>query len=873
MQNLPIYLLIALFLAVLGLTLRRRNKSGFRHYRAYLLMLLPALLLPLLGAAIGARYLPRHELVIRGYKVPLQTGTQKLYIGSDPRDQLVLHHRSRDRENIEPGLIELEFLGNRQCRITQTVPDSPNVVSIDGLPLRTLELQPGQIHRITFAAFDHRDDDQHTLFLDLPKVRSIAGDIVLAKPRFRFRGVSFVKGFSHDSWLLPNFAMNSGELRHLAYRGRVFHKGLDSPTGNILRQAALLRRGTKYYLVANDAQIRLNGQDFPNSIVVDHNADLTFESLQLGGNRFASRMRLIQPKDQATHAYFELDPKYQRRLKLPPVEVADRICLAANPSAYTQAYDILDDQFPTRGTVISREDQRFVFRGEALQPDRNYTCGKVVFSLESVRMGHLMAPALYGLLFLLSALFVPPTLVRRVPLLGPLVATAIFLSALRQLFAFRAWLGPPYNVNVFLDSAAAPYLFVLCVVALTSRAPFFELFTSLFVHLRNLLLPNRTRPVPLARDRDGATATLALLLYGVILYALFARYLDAGFLLAVAFFVLISALLGPLGALERHLSARPVVGDARSRYQPVLGMVALFVLAALAAPLMGGHEIIPILPGRIRPDIFIQVILLLITAYLAGIWEREKRNRVVPLLAVLIIYSGMVGLPFFQGVLASDMGFFLVVVCPLVTVLLMASWTLDRRIPLLVGFSVVVLLGLILFFQFYQYPLDGVSAQRLAFWLDKPRLRSEHFFEYQAQIPILWSSSQGWFGGGYFQGDWYPALRGTAVNDNVAAVFVQGELGGIGTILTMFLYVGLCLAGLLFVRDARERVGGFRIWLVTGIALTFVWTATAMFLQNLGWMPLTGKNLPFLGLDSLNDTIRYGLLTGLMARYMREVEE
>ncbi len=873
MQNLPIYLLIALFLAVLAWTLLRRNQVGFKLYRAYLWSLLPALFLPVLGAFIAARYLPRHELVIRGYKVPLQTGTQKLYIGSDPRDQLVIHHRSRDRENIEPGLLELTFLGNRQCRITQTVPDSKNVVSIDGLPLRTLELEPGKIHRITFAAFDYRDDEEHTLFLDLPKPRRVVGDTVLAKPVFRFRGEHFSKGFSQSAKILPNFGMNSGELRHLAFRDRVFHKGLDSPSGSILRQAALLRRGSTYYLVANDAQIRLNGQDFPNSLVVDHNADLTLESLQLGGNRFASRMRLIQPTAGASHVCFELDSKYQRRLKLPSVAVADRICLAANPSAYSQAYDILDDQFPTRGAIISREDQRFVFRGEMLVPDQNYSCGKVVFSLESVRLGKLMAPALYGLLFLLSALFVPPSLVRRVPLLGPLVATAIFLGALRQLFAFRAWLGPPYNLNVFLDSAAAPYLFVLCVVVLCSRAPFFQLFATGIGYVRNLLLPNRTRPLTRSSDGDGATATLALLVYGIVLYLLFARYLDAGFLLAVVFFLLISALLPYLGRLERYLSAHPVVGHARQRYRPVLSMVALFALAALAAPLMGGHEIIPILPGRIRPDIFIQVILLLITAYLAGIWEREKRNQVVPLLAVIAIYAVMVGLPFFQGVLASDMGFFLVVVCPLVTVLLMASWTLDRRIPLLVWTSIAVIVALVLFFKFYQFPLDGVSAQRLAFWLDKPRLRSEHFFDYQAQIPILWSSSQGWFGGGFFEGDWYPALRGTAVNDNVAAVFVQGELGGIGTILIMLLYAALCTIGLLFVRDARERVGGFRIWLVTGIALTFVWTATAMFLQNLGWMPLTGKNLPFLGLDSLNDTIRYGLLTGLMARYMREVEE
>jgi cell division protein FtsW (lipid II flippase) len=210
-----------------------------------------------------------------------------------------------------------------------------------------------------------------------------------------------------------------------------------------------------------------------------------------------------------------------------------------------------------------------------------------------------------------------------------------------------------------------------------------------------------------------------------------------------------------------------------------------------------------------------------------------------------------------------------VILVPLLVMLTVSSWVLEPKIRFLLGAGLVLALLTPVLFRALTLPLDDTWAQRVAFWVDRDRLQAEQFFKYQAQVPILWAGSQGWFGGGFFDGDWYTDLENTAVNDNVASVFIQGELGGVGSILVMLIYVVLVGAALLFIRDHRRELGGFRLWVIFGVAMMFLWTAAAMFLQNLGHLPLTGKNLPLLGLDSKNDVLRYGLLLGLMLRYMR----
>ena len=69
------------------------------------------------------------------------------------------------------------------------------------------------------------------------------------------------------------------------------------------------------------------------------------------------------------------------------------------------------------------------------------------------------------------------------------------------------------------------------------------------------------------------------------------------------------------------------------------------------------------------------------------------------------------------------------------------------------------------------------------------------------------------------------------------------------------------------------RGAKFRMWVVFGIACMIFWTAFYMITANLGYVPLTGKNLPLLGLDSKNDVLRYGLLIGFAIRYIEQMRE
>ncbi|MDJ0840691.1 MAG: hypothetical protein QNK37_29540 [Acidobacteriota bacterium] len=873
--NLLLYSVILLFLGLLARALLRRHRDEARR-RQYLLLLVPSFMLVPLGFYLGYRGKPDHELVIHGYRVPLDRDNRKIYVGSDALDDLNLHHRIKDTESIAPGLLELDFEpGTKQVTITQTAKDTKNIVSVNGRPLRARKLETGRTHRISFGAFNYSQKPADVLEVEIPYLKNL-GLVTLAAPVFRFRGQVFDKGFSHEiGWFLsrylPSIAVRPGAERHLAWKSRIIHRALDGTGGSLLGQAALIRYGNDYWLAANDADLQMDGAPFPNGVRINGSCTLEIESLQLGKNRGSYRFKLIPPVEGKGHVYFELIEK--RHIPLPDIDVAKRLCLSRFPSAYSGTYDVLDDRFPMGGMVITREGSRFLFRGEALKPGRPYSSGKAVFTIEKAPRDQAFFLAGFALLFLASALFFPPGVLERVPLTGPVMAVGVFLHALRLILGFRAWQGDPYNENVFLDSLAAPYFFCLAVIVLVSRYSSVDLFKTLVLRLRNFMFPRKRKPLPATSDSECGTVTLAVIIYGVVLQMLFPDRLGMDFLFVIAFFALVSLSLQWLAVWERRFDRRPGNAGGFARYAPLYSLMVLLVLAMVAAPLLGGREIIPFLPGRPRPDIFIQVALLVMVAYQAGMWERERRFRVAGLLAILGVYVVVFILPLLQGAIARDMGFFVVAALPLLVMLLIASWSLDQRLKSLFAVSLMLVAALPFIFKMYDLPLDNVAAQRVAFWIDKPRLRSEHFFDYQAQVPILWSSAQGPFGGGYFEGDWYPALDNTSVNDNVAAVFIQGELGGFGSILIIALYGALALCGILFIRDERENIGGYRVWVIYGVALVFIWTAAIMFLQNFGYLPLTGKNLPLLGLDTKNDVIRYGLLMGLMLRYMRLFKE
>lgn len=874
--NLPIYLICIAYLGAAGYLvlypalLKRRARSVF------FALSLPSFLMVAIAVIIGYRGKPDHELVIHGYRVDLPENGQSIYVGSDPADDLYIHHRLKDQEAIAPGLLEINARGtDGVMNIAQVVGDTRNVISLNGKPMRSHKLELGTKHQIQFGAFEYSRAPKDVLRLEIPGERNL-GPVSLATPEFEFRGVQYQEGFSHQiGWflspLLPNLALKENRPRHLAWNDRIRHSELNPTSESLLRQASLIKKKDGWYLAANDADIQLDGRPFPTEYEVRGSAKVSIESHQLGSGRKTFSFRVYPPTNQEPSIFFELTKK--RRISLPGVDVADRICLTRSSSGYSAAYDILDDRFPKAGMIISREGERFVFRGQALELNKTYRCGQVLFTLERPPRSEAYVLILFAYLFFGSVFLFPRKVLEIAPMMGILVSTGLFLHALRVLFAFRAWQGPPFSQTVFMDSLIAPYFFVLGVVVLGTRHSLLDLVRAQGYRVWNFLVPQRRRQLPPKAETDCSEAVVAVIAYGLLLWLLFPNRIGLDVVFVILFFIGIAFLL-PAGAVwERQLSRQLASTALSRRYAPLYGLLIIMLLAMVAAPLMGGREIIPFLPGRPRPDIFIQLALLLVVAYQAALWDRERTLKPTALFAVFGVYLVIFVIPLIQGGIARDLGFFVIAALPLLGLLLIASWNMDPRLKSFFVLSFVLILALPALFKSQNPPLDSVAAQRLAFWIDKPRLKSEHFFDYQAQVPILWSSSQGLTGGGYFQGDWYSALSSTSVNDNVASVFIQGELGAFGSILIMSLYglIGLC--SLMFLHYERRDIGGFRIWIIYGGALIFIWTATCMFLQNFGYLPLTGKNLPFLGLDTKNDVIRYSLLMGLMVRSMRFLKE
>ena len=860
----PNFLIYLSFISHLVLAVRAFQRRGRPEgrYRDFLISLLPAPLLAGLAMTVGARPLPDQRIVVHGYRLPI--GERGVFIGSDDvGDDVRIHHRSQEREWFSPGLLRIQPTEEGGFRLIQSDPDTPNVVLIDGRPLRALPIAKGNAHRITFGALNHSTDEARSLLV------GIEGN----RPVFQFRGQSYKSGFVREGlggWIYRPY--RDGVLRHLAIGQRLPLTGLPLLGVDLLKQAAVFRWRGQWWLAANDADIRLDGEAFPLSAQISAGSWLSLVSRQLGGGRKTYRFRISGSEKPERLIFLAFEGDDRPVFPLPKGETGDRICLSAGESHFSGTIDILDPQFPDGGTVIHREGGGFVFRGQIMAINSLYSAGHAVFSIDTLRPERLRAMAAFAMLFLLSFALIPPGLVRREPLIGLVLSGALFLLAFRQVLAFRAWQGPPFKVSVLFDSLVAPYFFILLVLALGARFQFGTLVQRVFGKIHNFLLPGARRPLPRFRAGLGGTYFFGLIAYGLLVYSLLPGAMGLQFPGLVLMALILAIGVNSLGFLETQLSLHAVAAPGLPRWRPMLWLLPLFAVLIMLAPMFGSREVIAVLPGRPRPDIFIQIFLIFTAAYFATIWEREAAMRVPRPWIILLTFVAALLIPLTQGVISRDMGFFLMATPPLALVLVLATWRLDPRLRALMCAGMLGLVFGIFLVKLALINLDQLTMRRVAFFIDPQRLKAEYFFEYLAHLPILWVGDQGFFGGGFFLGDWYPALAETAVNDNVASVFIQGELGAFGTVLTMAVFISMAVAMLVFLAENRGA-RGFRVWFLLAVIITLVWTAATMFLANLGVFPLTGKNLPFLGLDSLNDVVRYGLLFGFGIRYMDALKE
>jgi len=861
--NILLYTIILSFIISSATVLWKKYSRITINYFWFLILLIPSFILVFTGVYCGALLLPKFKIAIHGYKIPL-TETNSITIGSDNNDSLQFHHFLKKKEQIDPRLLIINFKQNQKgnnLEISQRDIRSKNVVEINGIPIRSYKIAPDMAHYITFKKFNYNPNNALKL------------TIINNKPVFQYKNRIFTKGFFYEFFFgLCSWPLGSGgkiEVKHLGWNSRI-----DVPElKDALKQSALYWKNGDIWLAANDAEIKLDGKTFPNTnVITSGKCVLKIYSHQIGNGRWSIALNLHTDKTN-NQVFFELDQKSKKFYPLNE-KSSEHIVLTGKSIPFKDSLDIIDDQFPKSGYVIKKEGNRFIFRGGQIQFDTLYSCGKAVFSIDVIGPLKLIDAALYCCLFLISVLFYPSHTIRKEPVIGLIIASSIFLLSFRQILSFCAWQNPPFNARVFYDSAISPAIFIFSVIIVAELDSIVQLFKFISKKLWNkLFLSSKKTIEKLTLD----LTQLPYYFYGIILFFLFYKSEDQGILLFIILIPLLMILINlVLNGLEKF--DRIWIDSLSSDIKYIITiLVVIFPLLIFIARAFGGREVINIFPIRIRPDIFTQILLVYLVSFLAEYLRRKSKKRPIRLLFIFSLYSYPFCVCLFQGIISKDFGFIICVWPPLLFLLFLASWNKEKRLlPLLTVLGISLFLGFYIIMTQYSF-IDNRAFNRILFSFDPERLKAEYFFDYLAQIPVLWSCSQGIMGGGFFNGLIDPSLYSTCINDHVASVFIQGELGCIGTILILFIYIILCCSPLLFLmqREALNmKIAGarFRIWIIFGFSITILWTAIYMFAANLGLMPLTGKNLPLLGLDSKNDVIQYGLIIGLMIRYIKQLK-
>ena len=876
MANFFVYLCFSLFIALCCAAAFMRFRDGRFSPGLYVLMLVPSVLLVYGGMMSAKGRLHESQIVIMGYKFSGLNGSP-LTFGSSPENHYTLSHKpGKGKELFSPRLFEISTRNaSGASELTLRLKDrfTPNVVEVNGRPIRSLKITPGIIYRITFGAYGYRSDKG----LDL-----VVKD---GKAFFQYNGKFFHKGFSKE--LMGGFLLwRHGEhtIRNLGIYERI---DLGKNTKDLLKQAALYwTENGEVFLAAEDADIRLEehppGADAPEVMEFPRETGplggeckVRIYSRQLGEfKRIGFRVEHDRINETIT---LELDKRHQQTAPLPSTPDL-KVCLTNGKSPFAKVFDVSNRLFQPGGMVIKKVDDGFLYRGEKLDWDEPYLCGRTVFRLESPKAMPIGSLAWIGIAFLLCGLFYPWGVFRREPLAAIVLASSVFLLAFRQLLSFRAWAGEPHNLSCFQDSIIAPLFFIFTVLVVTESTDMGSLAKAVTVRIWNFLFSERPYLKPAPFPPLGASGQVLglIILYGLILTCFFGADFGLRFnRVFIAFMVFAIVLATPLAYLIRWIFR--FISYAGLFHPGVLiGLSLLMMAGAIAtAPMLGGKEVVSILPGRFRPDIVIQIVLLFFVAYLAEFWQKAERKGKVPIWTVLISFAVPLAMTLLHVFLAEDLGFAAVVWPPVLVMAFLATYHMESRGTVVqIGLLIAAVAGVFGALQLDM--IDQSSFQefrsRFLFAFDPLRLKAESFGSYLAHLPVVWSANQGLFGAGFFQGVIDGTLRSTCVNDHVSSVFIQGEFGAAGTLLTMLVYLCFSVPPLLAVycsTSYNQMQGGrFAQWVVAGGALMIFWTAAYMFMANASFLPLTGKNLPLLGLDSLNDCIRYGLLTGIILRLM-----
>jgi cell division protein FtsW (lipid II flippase) len=277
--------------------------------------------------------------------------------------------------------------------------------------------------------------------------------------------------------------------------------------------------------------------------------------------------------------------------------------------------------------------------------------------------------------------------------------------------------------------------------------------------------------------------------------------------------------------------------------------------------------------------------LLLVVRVITVLWYRQTRGRTAAQMperagaaavrrpgARTVLTSVLLALSVYAGYLAADRGLVLLLFTSVLVTVVIGAATLGAR--WLAGASALLVVVVASIAWYLQAPTAALAAHETS--LSTPQMRfaavwhpesleQQLLFSRPAQAREIVSTLQQDWGMRSFAAlgeTWGPGLYGVpyspraispevALTDNVFAVFVLGEHGFAGGVAVLAAYVALALVLLAAAAVAARRFGEvYRAILLGGLATYVAIPALYMAAANVSLLPLTGQNLPLLGLRS-----------------------
>jgi cell division protein FtsW (lipid II flippase) len=343
---------------------------------------------------------------------------------------------------------------------------------------------------------------------------------------------------------------------------------------------------------------------------------------------------------------------------------------------------------------------------------------------------------------------------------------------------------------------------------------------------------------------------------------------------------------GVAGALAAALAARfvlaPLVGPIRLwpyRREDVLPPL-WFAFAPVALLLVAQWSAVRRLGITLGFALAIAGLLLVVRVF-AVLWHRETKERVDAHLRGTVPGSAtrrrtpmflLLALTVFGGYLGADRGLMLLLVTSVLATLVMATAMLGPKRLAVSVLALVVALGSI--GAWLRVPPAELATRPMS--LATPQVRYaavRHPRALERQMLVARSGSareivstlqQDWGMRAYASagGTWGNGLYGTpysrraisedvALTDNAFAVFVLSEHGFVGGAVVLAAYLALALLLLASATIAGRSVNEVpRGILLGGLAMYIAVPALYMAAANVSLLPLTGQNLPLLGLRS-----------------------